>query len=152
MKKGYRACKCKGPGFCERYQRIMPEEHWKLCQTSDRHRMLFDEQAGNHDFGMIMKRGTEKFRETVAKLTQTNKGKKMTNIVDAQKAITELQQQGINVNDLDKAKEKGLGDTIERVLTKFGLTKKLMSDLAGRTCGCNSRKQWLNKLLPYSKE
>ena len=40
-------------------------------------------------------------------------------------------------------KSKGLGDTIEKVTIKLGI-KKVTND-----CGCNERKETLNKLFPY---
>ena len=42
--------------------------------------------------------------------------------------------------------QKGLGDTIEWITTKTGV-KKIVS----KNCGCNKRKEKLNKLVPYNK-
>ena len=47
---------------------------------------------------------------------------------------------------------KGLGDTIEK-FTKFTGIKSLAEMTAKATgkkdCGCNKRKAWLNKYVPY---
>lgn len=47
-------------------------------------------------------------------------------------------------------KDKGLGDTIENITTKTGI-KKVVKILFGENCGCEERKDKLNKLFPYKK-
>jgi hypothetical protein len=44
----------------------------------------------------------------------------------------------------------GLGDTIEIVLKKTGIAK-VAKWLLGEDCGCEERKEKLNKLFPYAK-
>jgi len=44
-----------------------------------------------------------------------------------------------------KRKSKGLGDTIEKVIKATGLD--IFVD--GKDCGCDKRKEYLNKLFPY---
>jgi hypothetical protein len=50
-----------------------------------------------------------------------------------------------------KPKAKGLGDAIEQVTTATGIKAAVdwFSETTGVDCGCESRKEWLNKLLPY---
>ncbi len=43
---------------------------------------------------------------------------------------------------------KGLGDTIEKIAEATGI-KKIVKKIAGDDCGCNKRKEKLNKILPY---
>lgn len=45
---------------------------------------------------------------------------------------------------------QGLGDTVEKVLQATGIAK-LVKFIAGEDCGCEERKQKLNKLFPYAK-
>ncbi len=45
---------------------------------------------------------------------------------------------------------KGLGDTIEKITTATGI-KKAVKFLAGEDCGCNERKEVLNKKFRYNK-
>ncbi|QDP50525.1 MAG: hypothetical protein Unbinned92contig1002_22 [Prokaryotic dsDNA virus sp.] len=45
---------------------------------------------------------------------------------------------------------KGLGDTIEKVTKATGV-KKLVKWLAGEDCGCDERKEVLNRLFRYNK-
>lgn len=49
-----------------------------------------------------------------------------------------------------KRKAKGLGDTIDQITTVTGI-KSLVKFVAGEDCGCDKRKEALNKLFPYSK-
>lgn len=49
-----------------------------------------------------------------------------------------------------KRKAKGLGDTIDQITTATGI-KALVKFVAGNDCGCDQRKEVLNKLFPYSK-
>lgn len=50
-------------------------------------------------------------------------------------------------------KQKGLGDTIERITTATGIKKVVttVSKKIGKDCGCNKRKKALNKAFPYKK-
>ena len=47
-------------------------------------------------------------------------------------------------------KSKGLGDTIEKI-TEVTKLKEIINQVAGDDCGCNERKEKLNKILPYKK-
>jgi hypothetical protein len=49
-----------------------------------------------------------------------------------------------------KRKAKGLGDTIDQITTATGI-KALVKFVAGEDCGCDQRKEALNKLFPYSR-
>ena len=51
-----------------------------------------------------------------------------------------------------KEKSQGLGDTIAKVTTFFGIDKvaDAVAKLAGAEgCGCNERREMLNELFPY---
>jgi hypothetical protein len=48
-----------------------------------------------------------------------------------------------------KKKSEGLGDTIDKITTKTGI-KKLVKFVAGEDCGCEKRKEKLNKLFSYA--
>jgi len=47
-------------------------------------------------------------------------------------------------------KSKGLGDTIAKITETTGIDK-LVKFIAGEDCGCDQRKEKLNKLFPYAK-
>lgn len=49
---------------------------------------------------------------------------------------------------------KGLGDTIEKITTATGIKKvfETVSKATGKDCGCNKRKDALNRAFPYNTE
>jgi len=47
------------------------------------------------------------------------------------------------------SKSKGVGDTIEKVLTSTGVKKLVEIFVDGKDCGCQERKEKLNELFPY---
>ena len=55
---------------------------------------------------------------------------------------------------MDKNKSKGLGDTIEKITTATGIKKVVdtVSKATGKPCGCQERKDALNRIFPYNKE
>lgn len=52
-----------------------------------------------------------------------------------------------------RRKSTGLGDTIEKVTKATGIKAVVdkVSELTGIDCGCEARKEALNKLFPYEK-
>ena len=50
-------------------------------------------------------------------------------------------------------KSKGLGDTIEKITKATGIKKVVdkVSEVTNKDCGCNKRKEKLNKMFPYKK-
>ena len=49
------------------------------------------------------------------------------------------------------AKTKGLGDSIDKFTTATGI-KKLVKKATGGGCGCNKRREKLNKAFPYKSQ
>lgn len=47
--------------------------------------------------------------------------------------------------------DEGAGDTLERLLKKVGADRaaKAWERVAGRPCGCQDRKAWMNSRYPY---
>ena len=52
--------------------------------------------------------------------------------------------------NMEKKKSKGLGDTIEKITKATGI-QKIVKKAIGNDCGCNERKEILNKKFPYKK-
>ena len=48
-------------------------------------------------------------------------------------------------------KSKGLGDTIEKITKATGIKKVVdkVNKVTGKDCGCNKRKETLNRFFPY---
>lgn len=47
-------------------------------------------------------------------------------------------------------KSKGFGDTVEKFTTVTGI-KAVTKAVFGNSCGCDERKEKLNKMFPYKK-
>ena len=54
---------------------------------------------------------------------------------------------------MEKKKSKGLGDSIEKITKATGIKKVVdkVAKVTGKDCGCNKRKEKLNKMFPYKK-
>ena len=54
---------------------------------------------------------------------------------------------------MENKKSKGLGDSIEKITKATGIKKVVekVSEVTGKDCGCNERKDTLNRLFPYNK-
>ncbi len=54
---------------------------------------------------------------------------------------------------MGKRKSQGLGDSIEKLTEATGIKKavELFSEITGLDCGCDERKEKLNKIFPYKK-
>ena len=53
---------------------------------------------------------------------------------------------------MENNKSKGLGDSIEKITKATGIKKvvKTVSKAIGKDCGCDKRKETLNRLFPYN--
>ena len=53
---------------------------------------------------------------------------------------------------MENKKSKGLGDSIEKFTKATGIKKVVdtVSKAVGKDCGCNKRKETLNKIFPYN--
>lgn len=51
-------------------------------------------------------------------------------------------------------KSKGLGDSIEKVTRATGIKAVVekVSNATGRDCGCQKRRDTLNRMFPYQKD
>jgi len=55
------------------------------------------------------------------------------------------------LNEVEQVNEsKGLGDTLEKGFKAIGIDK-LVKFIAGEDCGCEERKEKLNKMFPYKR-
>lgn len=71
---------------------------------------------------------------------------------DVEEVIEELKKEGVTLENYTQQSE-GLGDTLEKVFTKFGVTEEWITKalrLGG--CGCQERKKFLNRIFPYRKK
>jgi len=69
---------------------------------------------------------------------------------EIENVISELEKRGINVNSHIADDTKGLGDVVEEVLNKFGITEERFKSWFNlKECGCTKRKKWLNGLFSW---
>tara|TARA_R100001463_G_scaffold135603_1_gene199162 strand:- start:1418 stop:1846 length:429 start_codon:yes stop_codon:yes gene_type:complete len=61
-----------------------------------------------------------------------------------------LKNTGSTLNQNQKTKSTGLGDTVEKVFKAVGIDKAVKF-IAGEDCGCSERREILNKAFPYQK-
>ena len=54
---------------------------------------------------------------------------------------------------MEKQKSKGLGDSIEKITKATGIKKvvETVAKVVDKDCGCDDRKDVLNRLFPYNK-
>ena len=66
--------------------------------------------------------------------------------------VTALEQEGVNLESYQNKKE-GLGDVISNVFSKLGGTEETVEKWSGiGGCGCQKRKKFLNKIIPFRKK
>ena len=66
------------------------------------------------------------------------------------KVINELEKEGVSLDNIDEM--TGLGDVVEGVLIKFGVSEERFKKWFNlRECNCSKRKQWLNKIFSWRK-
>ena len=64
--------------------------------------------------------------------------------------INELKAQGIDQNTHVGSNYVGLGDVVESVLTKMGITQERVKEWFNlQECRCSERKAWLNGLFKW---
>jgi len=68
-------------------------------------------------------------------------------------AIEELEKEDIRLDNFQEKESQGLGDSLEKVFSFFGITEEGIKAVTGmRGCGCQKRKQFLNRIFPYRKK
>lgn len=69
------------------------------------------------------------------------------------KVISELESLGISNNSHIMSQDmQGLGDLVETVLKKFGITEERFKEWFNlKECNCSKRKAWLNSLFSWKK-
>ena len=66
--------------------------------------------------------------------------------------IDELYEEGVVIDTINE-ENTGLGDAIEKALSKVGVTSEKIEKIFGvGGCECGARKQFLNKLFPFFRK
>ena len=83
--------------------------------------------------------------------------KKNNKVVDTEQdkldeVVAALEQEGISLENYREKKE-GLGDVVGSVFSKLGITEETVEKWSGiGGCGCQKRKKFLNKIIPFRKK
>jgi hypothetical protein len=132
-------CLCEQAGHCPVYQANISEPIRRQCQGDQQNRDFYWELFCPQHTKDGIKKSEEKRDLGVAK-SQVNK------------AIKELKKEGIDLDGEGMEVSKGLGDTVSKVLSRFGITTEMMKKVSGlHDCGCDKRKEWLNKIFGYKE-
>lgn len=172
MKKGNKNCECSGPGYCNRHKVNKTEREFQLCsgQNCHVHQCVRYWNAWERGFmpgqsGPVKDEKLLNLRDLVEDYDPKLLGKKgksylekpknnITDIKNIHSAINHLEnEEGVNINNIKEKDPEGLGDTLERVFQRFGVTQEAIQKFMGSGgCKCNKRKRFLNQLFPYTKK
>ena len=130
LENGLPECQCEASGYCSVFKQTFGPTLHSMCQGSQGFRDKYLKIA--------------KEREDNPLRQERRKEKEQRN-VDAKQfdmAVQELKEEGLSLKEVRDSSSEGLGDTIEKVLSKFGITKNLMENVSGiSSCRCDERKK-----------
>jgi len=141
---GLPECQCKEAGYCSVFRKFVGSNLHSHCQNSAAYR--------GASIDLARRQKEEETPEGLAERERRKKiqAEKAESVEKFNKVVKELKDDGLS---LEGTPPEGLGDTVEKVLSKFGITKSLMEKVAGeKGCKCSERKAWLNKIFPYKKK
>lgn len=122
-------CKCSGPGFCKTLQKEMNETMFEMCNSNPAIADVWISKKEEEDA-----------------LAASEAEKKLLAADQVQKLINFYKAEGADIQSIS-----GLGDLVERGLKQFGITQDLVKTVLDiEECYCEERKQWLNKLFPFT--
>lgn len=62
------------------------------------------------------------------------------------------QEEDVKLENHTHKDPEGLGDSLYRVFSKFGITEEWIGEAMGiGGCGCSKRRKFLNQIFPYRK-
>jgi hypothetical protein len=139
-------CICDGPGHCPCYGTKLTKRLHTKCKTSQKWRDNFAQFFKRIACDETKAFGSAKADAVMEEIRQREIARKEEEKdLDLAMAEIQSQSQGSDVN--------GLGDLVEGVLTKFGITSENIEKALGvQDCGCSKRKQFLNKLFPFTRK
>jgi len=121
-------CQCSEPGFCSTMNKEMNSTAYSLCSSNP---TIFEEW-----YKKSTDIETEKLKIEQEKITANE------NVI----ALIDFYKQG----GADMQSITGMGDLIEKGLKQFNITPDLVKRVLNiEECGCEERKQWLNRIFPF---
>jgi hypothetical protein len=68
------------------------------------------------------------------------------------RAIFDMEMNGVNPSNVDDVDEVGLGDMVEGTLKRMGITEDRFKQWFNlKECKCSRRKEWLNNVFSWKK-
>ena len=136
-------CQCSEAGFCPVYGITMTTRLHRLCQTDEVWRKNFQ-----NFFAPPANEAERQAREDRMKESR----KMSENKKQLDEVINEVEESGVNLDNYEE-KQEGLGNLLAGIFGKLGITEKSVEEWSGiQGCGCDKRKQFLNKILPFRKK
>lgn len=141
-------CICEGPGRCPCFGVLMNKNLHAKCKHSqnwrDNFSSFFDALATEE----VRKHSQAREKAAMERINEQIRASQEEE-ADIDAAIAEI---SLKAKDVDGQMD-GLGDYVENILTKFGVTQERVQKALGTTdCGCNKRKQFLNQLFPFARK
>ena len=139
-------CMCDGPGQCPCYGVVMNEGLHAKCKSSADWRAnfarFFDAMAAEE-----IKAATAAREGAALERARQDILRKKEEYEQLDLALAEIHSQS------DGSDVTGLGDLVENVFSKFGITKERVEKVLGtQGCGCDKRKQFLNSIFPFVRK
>jgi len=172
MEKIIEPCSCPLAGYCDRHKGTSKEKKTKflhkLCQTNDKYRKSWDEEAKRAAEKGIIKYYKEPKKtqkqllhefspEDLEWMNKIKEERERKNMGGLKKERAEKQEKIVKqakkiINNAQNKKSKGLGDDVAKALAAIGITPELMEKIMGGDCGCIKKKNKLNELFPYKEK
>ena len=141
-------CQCDGAGYCPLYGIRMNEKRYQKCKHSEVWRQNYLNFFT--PFHSISKEQQEARMKKANRQTEIKEMRSSKQQLD--KFMDEMAKEGVNTDNYNTKKE-GLGDLVGNALSKVGVTEETIKKWAGiGGCGCDKRKKFLNKILPFTKK
>ena len=137
-------CQCDGPGFCPVYNIKMNAPLYERCKSSSMWRDNF------RNFFQVV---VEQDEESIAARKQRalDVAAQEQNAKQLDEVVKKVEEAGVTVDNYTE-KQEGLGDLLGNVFSRLGITEEAVEKWAGiGGCGCDKRKKFLNKILPFRK-
>ena len=139
-------CVCEGPGKCPCYGVFMNRNLHDKCQRSQNWRENFSHFFKSLENEEVRAQNEARENAAMERIRQEHIARKEEE-KDLDEAMAEIEDRA------DGVEVEGLGDLVENVLTKFGITQERVQKALGtKDCGCDKRKQFLNQLFPFARK
>ena len=138
-------CQCVFPAgetsvFCSRHNVIKSKHQCSLCRNRKDYFQLWEEGRGAFQ--------TPTSNAEIKAKTVKSPEEKQKEQEEAEKRMEQMEQ----ARQM-QAKPTGLGDTVEKFTKLTGIKTVIdtVAKLTGKDCGCEARKEFLNRRFPYKK-